>query len=70
MRYYGSCSGRSGASYQFDKNQIITAPDNEFEEKTAEDISGDFEERKVIEINGDSVETSSFKKRGRPKKNK
>ncbi len=70
MRYYGSCSGQSGASYQFDKNQIITAPDNEFEENTAEDISGDFEERKVIEINGDNVETSSFKKRGRPKKNK
>ena len=63
MKYFGSAQGKSGKDYHFGKGDIIEAPEGEFSESVAEDVSADFKEakkeRKTVKVSGKEAETAS-----------
>ena len=69
MKYYGSFAGlMSGKSYHFDKDQIIEAPEGDFDELTGLVEST----KRTVNISSTEVETAAIapqtSKRGRKKK--
>lgn len=71
MKFYGSVDGKvSGLTRHFDKDQIIDAPEGEFDETSAEILDEkagkDLEEKKEAQITeGKKAETASFKSPGK-----
>jgi hypothetical protein len=50
MKFFGSVDGKvSGLTKHFDKDQIVEAPEGEFDEATADLVSEDQELEKLIE---------------------
>jgi len=66
MKLFGSYTGlKSGIAYHFDKDQIIEAPQGEFNNSIAE-----FSEKREIEVSGKHVETAAMNPKAEKRKGK
>lgn len=66
MKYFGSVDGKaSGLTRHFDKDQIIEAPEGEFDEATADVLTEEVEKKSVDISEGIKAETASFKNPGK-----